>query len=309
MKKILVYRIGSLGDSIVALPALLYLRAKHPNSKFYLLTDKSKTRVGSQEIFKIYNIFHKYFYYSKKSELFQMFHKLRKYNFDLVYNLAPDRNRLQKFLDFFYFKTLAKGNYYFDKSKKLNIEEFKRLLSICDNKADFKDYIPMNNLNSTRNNIVFCCGSKKQDYQWNIENYAKIGKFINHCFPKDKIIFMGDKYDYLKSQQIIDKINNGINYCGKYNIIKSIRLFETIKFYFGENTGNMHMAGLSGCKSIALDNYRFPVKVWRPLTKSVQIFPKHKCSYINNVCMIHSNNCVNSIEPKMVIKEIKNFIK
>jgi len=308
MKNVLVFRIGSLGDSIVTLPTLFYLKKKYPDANFFLLTNRANGKINVRQIFQLYKFFAKYFFYHSKNNALFLLPKINSYKFDLIFNLAPNRNQLQKIFDFIYFKLLVGcKKYYSDTKPNRNIPEYKRLLNITNAKNNFIEYLPKIKLKK-KNNIVFCCGSKKINYQWEIEKYIQIGKHINKIYPKEKIIFLGDKNDYQKSQQIINQINNGINFCGKLTIKKSIILFSKVKFYFGEDTGTMHLAGLAGCPVVAFFNYRNPSKKWLPLSKTFQIFPSKICYYKNDFCLVHQNQCVKTISYKKTIQGLDKLI-
>jgi heptosyltransferase III len=104
-KRILVYRIGSLGDTIVALPALWALKQNYPDTAFYLLSDNQmgQGRVASQSLFEGSDIFDGYISYpihrgfwSRWAVPFQwlrLLRTLRTGRFDAVAYLAPSRRR------------------------------------------------------------------------------------------------------------------------------------------------------------------------------------------------------------------------
>ena len=118
--KILVYRIGSLGDNLVALPAIHAVRRQFPNSPIYHLGSifPSSGRVVGAEVFENSGLFKGYFVYpsptgfTRFQKIFSFFHffklwiflKLEK--FDILVYLAPsNRSGRQLRRDKFFFSS------------------------------------------------------------------------------------------------------------------------------------------------------------------------------------------------------------
>jgi heptosyltransferase-3 len=103
--RILVYRIGSLGDTIVALPSMWALKKNYPDAAYYLLSEKKigSERVASRSLFEGSNIFEGYFSYPVYSGFWWRFAQpfrwlrllwtLRQGHFDIVAYLAPSSRR------------------------------------------------------------------------------------------------------------------------------------------------------------------------------------------------------------------------
>lgn len=73
-KNILVYRIGHLGDTIVALPAFWEIRKKYPNSKMTLLTNsdsKNKNYVMAKSVLPQNGLFNEYLTYDNSEDKFK----------------------------------------------------------------------------------------------------------------------------------------------------------------------------------------------------------------------------------------------
>src|ERR1035441_1057995 len=118
--KILVFRIGSLGDNLIAIPSFWAVKETFPNSEITLLSNKhfdSKLVLG-QEVFDGSNLFSTYLQYPGGSrfvdKLLRPFHiailwfsiKIKK--FDVLVYLAPSlRNGKQINRDSFFFKSIG----------------------------------------------------------------------------------------------------------------------------------------------------------------------------------------------------------
>ena len=113
IKKILVFRIGQLGDTIVALPAMHAVRKHFPEAWIVLLSDRhtGKGYVLAEDLLFKMGLFDDFISYeanldgSNPRKLLELLPGLRQRRFDLLVYLAPrTRTRLQVWRDLFFFK-------------------------------------------------------------------------------------------------------------------------------------------------------------------------------------------------------------
>lgn len=105
-RKILVFRIGQLGDTIVALPAIQVIRNQFPNAHITLLCDKhpKKAYVLASDLFQGTNLFDDFLYYpvTGPGEIPRPWHmitllaSIRKRRFDTLVYLAPSARTNQQ---------------------------------------------------------------------------------------------------------------------------------------------------------------------------------------------------------------------
>ena len=122
-KNILIYRIGQLGDTLVALPAIYEIISKHNNCNFILLTDRytnGHSYVSSWDIISPMNIIDEVIFYDPKDlnffeklyQFLQLIRYLSNLNFQFTYTLVQRTNKLSLLRDFIFFTLIAgKGNY------------------------------------------------------------------------------------------------------------------------------------------------------------------------------------------------------
>ena len=116
MRRILVYRIGLLGDTIIALPAFWAIRNFFKNSYLCLLSDShsNSSYISSVEILPKKGLFDEFITYEAcirgynyKYSL-KLFNKLRNKNFDTLVYLAPRlRKKIQIYRDLIFFKLVG----------------------------------------------------------------------------------------------------------------------------------------------------------------------------------------------------------
>ncbi len=130
-ERILVYRIGQLGDTIVALPAMWSIRKEFPNAHMALLSDSHPKSgyVSATDLLDGAGIFDEYIGYPVKTGLRQtiegwrLIRQLQKRRFDTLAYLAPsNRSPRQIARDRWFFKTAGIHNF-------LGMDEFPELPS------------------------------------------------------------------------------------------------------------------------------------------------------------------------------------
>lgn len=107
-KNILVYRIGHLGDTIIALPAFREIKKRFPEAKITLLTNcdgKNKNYVTAKNILPEKGLFDSYITYDNSAVniarigvFTKLFFDLKKRKFDCLYYLST-RNRTDRQID------------------------------------------------------------------------------------------------------------------------------------------------------------------------------------------------------------------
>jgi ADP-heptose:LPS heptosyltransferase len=119
--RILVYRIGSLGDTIVALPAFCAVRENFPNAFVALLNNahEDSKRVMAQSVLPSEGLFDAWLTYptgfsgtASLKERLKLLFELRSYKFDTLVYLAPRlRTRKQVKRDLFFFRLAGIQNF------------------------------------------------------------------------------------------------------------------------------------------------------------------------------------------------------
>lgn len=113
IKNILVFRVGQLGDTIVALPAMWAVREHFPGAQITLLSDyhSGTDYVLSEDLLSRSGIFDDFIFYeaslegSNPTKLIKLLPELRRRRFDMLVYLAPRvRTRWQVRRDLFFFR-------------------------------------------------------------------------------------------------------------------------------------------------------------------------------------------------------------
>jgi ADP-heptose:LPS heptosyltransferase len=330
VKKILIYRVGTLGDNITAMPSIYNIIENYSNSQIDLLYSS-----GGNDALSIDKLIEKSYFseiinyndHSKK-DLIKLL-KSKKYSLiiELPSNLSTFFKNLRNMFYFRFFVGIKSGFGW----KVSTIILFKRMQDKCivfDNEIDRLQNILKDNdlkINNTNfilkrlnnegqlyekhniygdNNIAITVGAKRKQNQWPIEYFQKVVYFIleRGC----TIYIIGGKEDIETSSKL--KINEKlINLCGRLTPIESSSILKKCKLLITNDTGVMHLAYAVDVPIIALFSaWQYDGKWYPPHNKSNKVLRDHnvKCKLcFNDKCK--DNICMKNIKPQEIINELK----
>jgi ADP-heptose:LPS heptosyltransferase len=275
MKKILVYRTGSIGDTVIALPAFWSIRKNFPEAEITLLSNGENDESILAKKVLPQNIFDKYIAYPNIKKLISFGLKLRKEKFEAVFYLMNRQRELIRVKrDILFFKScgikkiigtdyLLKNNIKNPNKRPLNsIESERKYLTHClkynsltiinkiykeldlaltiEEKQTAKNWIYKNCL-SNKKLIAIMPDSNWTSKNWAEENYIEVVKRLiieKNVFP----IVFGGKQDVEKGNRLINAWQIGANACGQLGIRGDAALLEHCSLYLGNDTGTMHLA-------------------------------------------------------------------
>lgn len=343
MSNILVYRIGSLGDALVSLPAVHKIRFQHPDSKITLLTNQpTNGLVSSWDILKHSGVFDSVLYYRPDNifDIFGLLIKLRLKSPSILYYLAPVRSASQISRDRKYFGSLGgiQKLIGFDQAEKASVcgnhempeKEATRLLRISNPTALLNHEVVTQLLNIPEANqldaltilaeckistidklIAIVPGSKMSSKRWPVENYVSTCQRLLEDYPDLKFITLGssDEFD-LCSQFTTNLGSSAVNLAGKTSIMTSASLLQSAQLYLGNDTGTMHLAAVLGTPCVALFSARDIPGKWYPFGKEHTIFQKETtcAGCMLTDCTEHDIECLRAISVDEVYDRVKNVL-
>jgi ADP-heptose:LPS heptosyltransferase len=336
INKILIFRVGELGDNICAIPAINIIKNNFLDSKIEILTSVGEKNTISFESLLKGGIVDKYIDYTniEKKDLFKLI-KYKKY--DLIIQLPQNMATLyQQLRDMLFFK-LCRIPYgfgwkinsdlflrkYQDKCINKNSEnEVDRLITnLIDNgliKYDKKyplnikkkdmdavqNKLVINEITDKNKNISLVIGAKIYPKEWGINNFKIISNyFISLGY---NILLIGGKEDKGKAEYLLDKCKGSIyNFCGIFTPIQSILMLQNSRLTLTNDTGPMHMSVSVNTPVVALFSSWSYDKKWFPdNSNSIVIRKELECSICydrscsNNICMqnISTNEVIEAME-------------
>lgn len=270
VKNILIFRTGSIGDNVVALPSINAVRECFPNAKITILTSTGNTSYVSFENIASPELYDSVINYSGNT-LFSVRNEIRN-KYDLVIELPQFLHSIKtstRNMIFFRFYCKIKSGFgwqvsnvnLFKKTQEKNVlykNEVSILSSIISNylKINFKSRYKFNINNNDKLKVedlidsllsksisgfnVLIIGANYPKNRWPLENFIQIANksYLLNSMPS---IIVGSDNDN-KLLEGVSLTDNIVNLCGKLTIGQTAYLLSKAKKVFSNDTGPMHIA-------------------------------------------------------------------
>jgi heptosyltransferase III len=303
VKNVLVFRIGSLGDTLVAVPALWVLREHFPEARFTLLCDRqSRKLVLAADVLDCSGLIDDFLTYpfrgSKLTRFLdgaRLWWRLRSRHFDALVYLAPSqRNRRQVRRDRLFFKTLGVkrligmefGNPYQPKKPGCPLPESPREADLLlarlassgipipapgEGKATVGpgDDTELDNVlaglpsDERRPWIALCLGGKVPANKWPRERYVEVAQRLIDKFGVWPVV-LGGPEDRESGEAVVGSCRTGYNLAGRLSLQGSLAALHRCRLYLGNDTGTMHMAAAASVPCVGVFSSRNPPGLWHP---------------------------------------------
>ena len=335
-EKILIIRLSSIGDVLLATPLIRILRKRFPGSKIdfvikeqfkelislhpYLdtiytyqkeATDNSlkeiKQRIKAQKYDVIFDI-HKNFrsHYLRTGSKAEHIYKFKKFIFKrwLLVHLKID----------LYKRIIPVYQRYIDSGRKLGIEYDEQGLDI---------FIP-DSIRNTINNawdkipgskddlvIGIAPGASLMTKRWPVEGFRTIIEQLLETYPQARILLFGDKNDQAITRELMSNENSRIfDVAGKYSLLETAALLDYCDLVVTNDTGLMHLASALKKKVVAIFGSTTEQLGFFPCNKEAIVIQNNKlkcrpCSHVGRQeCPKKHFKCMLEISDADVLKAI-----
>jgi ADP-heptose:LPS heptosyltransferase len=346
VKKILIYRLGSLGDTIMVLPCFRRIREVYPDAHITVLTNKpvaSKAAPLDAVIggIGLYDDLIEYPVHTRNpSALYRIQRKVKKGQFDLVINLNAPRTALVSRRDRLFFtsagirnligftdgedfepvKDLSTGLY---EPEALRIARRLAPIGIPDISGDeywdlkFTDQEEKQTTSvlsplSGSAFITIGLGTKQETNHWGTDRWKMLVAALCQRYPAIWIVAIGapDEYDEVARLQPVAG-NRFLNLCGKASPRVAASVIKRARLYIGHDSGPIHMAGAVGTPLVGIYSARNVPGLWYPRGKDNRILwhqvPCTGCQ--RTVCYDQQRRCIRSIMVEEVIDAVAGFMQ
>jgi ADP-heptose:LPS heptosyltransferase len=300
---ILVYRTGSLGDTVVSLPALWAIRRGHPNAHLVLLTNTSpaERRIGPWDILEKTGLFSEVVFYTSFARGFTgmsascaLGARIRRLRPSILYYLAPTpRTGMQAFRDSVFFRRLCGIRHCFGLQATNNwvgkrdgagpipvIPEFLRLLRVVGGAAGDTGFpIPIDNEDRRcidllwqraaiplgAKVIALAPGAATSVARWPQENYRALAQRLLSKFPDSYLLVVGGPDESRTAQELREKLGPRIvNGTARLSVWQSAEAICRCSLFVGNDSGAMHVAAMMGVRCVAVFSARAHPGMWEP---------------------------------------------
>jgi heptosyltransferase-3 len=334
-KKILIYRLGSLGDTIMALPCFHLIKERYPQADITLLTNKPVANkaapleavLGEKSYF-----FNRIIDYPVGTRnpllLLLILLKIRALGIDTMVNLAAARTGESSRRDRRFFRLAGIKNMIGFPSAEDFITDINPLTGLYDWEAnrltkrleelgriDLGDQrywdlkLDENETGAARAALVsfpedsrfiaISAGTKMQSKDWGIKNWQGLIKKLSLSLKDEwKLIMIGAAEEYALSETCLQGWEGeSLNLCGKISPRVSAAVIARAALFIGHDSGPMHIAGCVGTPCIAVFAAISLPRQWFPRgERNHIIYHQTGCAgCMLQVCIEEQKKCILSI--------------
>lgn len=346
--KALVYRPGSLGDTLVSLPAIAAIRRQYPDHRLTLLTESQvagSTRVSPWTILKETGWFDDvHFYVVRPASAADRLHnvslamRLRAAGFGDIFSLAPPRTRRQLSVDSTIFRGVVGARRYHAARRpawppapttELVEHEGLRLLRIVDPGAsgaalrDFRLAVPdtdraigrgvLNDLGVRPNHVLVgvAPGSGRSATAWPAERFAAVGSALLREFGDIVLLAIGGSSEQMLCEELCAAWGpRSHNLAGRLSVFGSASVLSECATFIGNDSGPTHLAAMVGIPCVAIFSARNAPGQWEPLGRHhVVIEDRPECAgCMLDDCVHEAKKCLTRIDTGRVVREAMSLI-
>lgn len=310
-KRILVFRIGSLGDTCVAIPAFRLIRHSFENSEIRVLTNfpvgKGIKAAPLKMVLGESGLVDGYFEYppgmSNWKDTGRCASELRKWCPDVLIYLMPKRGRRQLLRDYLFFRFGVGVEKIVGLSFDSNANawewnatlhrfepEAHRLLrnltelgevdlssrSVWDLGIQPGEIIQVRHLlvnwPGAPDYIVCGMGTKFDTKDWGEDRWEEWTKRLAGDYPRLGLVLIGVKDEYDRSERVARHwCGPALNLCGKLSPRESAEVLRHARCFAGHDSGPMHLAAAVGTPCVAVFSAQDKPGIWFPYGEQHQV--------------------------------------
>jgi len=341
LRRILVYRLGSLGDTIVALPALHLIARAYPDAERWMLTNFNINEKAAPvaQVLNGTGLIHNYIEYPIGTRnlrtLIKLREKIRQLRPDVLLYLTESRSLLKTLRDALFFRWCGlrrligvpyiadlrtcqrseDGMYEYEGARLTrcirelgdaqldNMDSFNLVLSTDERQAAQAALAPL----SSRPLLAVSIGAKVDVKDWGDQNWSVLISRLSETFPVCGLVMVGAGVERDRSEMLAKNWNGAfINLCGKLTVRESAAVLEHCHLFVGHDSGPMHLAAAVGTPCVGIFSSRSLPGVWFPYGKQHRVIYHHiECQgCVLNDCMIRHKSCINSITVDEVLRQV-----
>ncbi len=345
---LLIFRIGSIGDTSIALPALWQIKRQFRTAYIHILTNFPVSTSGKEsplsQIIDGTGIADSYLEYPAGQlglhELLRMRAKIRALHVQMLIYLMPTRSFTQLLRDWLFFKACgikqiiglkfsknAQSRRY-DQASGLWEHEANRLgrlidqfgsINLSDSHALQLALTPAETSKARECLSVLCdrpffamsVGTKVAAKDWGEENWVELTRQLSTLYLEYGLVFIGSHDEFDRCQRVANHWPQvTLNLCGKLSPRVSAAVLGKAALFIGHDSGPMHLAASVVTPVVAIFSARNKPGEWYPLGAGHRVlYNKIDCFGCSlDVCSVHQNKCILGITVSSVVNAVAEIL-
>jgi heptosyltransferase III len=341
---VLVYRIGSLGDSVIALPAFHLIRQAFPLARITVLTNVPvHTKAPPLDaLLGNTGLFDDVLAYPVQLRGPGDIRRLRKQiaarSFHTVVSLAPARGRSRSVRDWLFFRSCGIRRIIGIPFRRADLVclaeagtdryewEAKRLVRrvSCLGKVDCREKawwdlrlgnvegIAAERLLASRGVappfLAVSAGTKVEVKDWGERNWRELLARLNVICPGFGLVAMGSTEESDRATRLLGEwVGPSANFCGRSAPRVSAAILKRAVLFVGHDSGPMHLAACVGTPCVAIFSARAYPGQWFPRGDNHStLYHRTPCFGCElEVCARHGKKCISSITVDEVLRAVQ----
>ena len=337
VKRVLIYRIGSLGDTVVALPSLHLIARHYAGAEVCMLTNfpvHAKAPAAAAVLGES-GLVQGYMRYTAGTrnplEMWKLCRQIRAWRPDVLVYLMPMRSPKSVLRDRIFFRLCgvkkivglpgeAELRHDFDASTGLYESEAHRLARTVRELGDARVEdlasweLLMQEAERERARealaelgamplLVCAPGTKMPCKDWGREKWRDLLARLGRRYTGHALVFAGSQGEYEECAWIGEGWpGRTLNLCGQLSPREVVPLLEKAEIYMGADSGQMHLAAAAGTSCVCVFAARNLPGVWFPAGKGHEVL-YHRVDCLNcglEVCEREAMKCIRSISVEEV---------
>ena len=332
IRKVLIYRLGSLGDTVVALPCFHLIARCFPHAERVLLTNfpVHTKAAATAAVLGDSGLVHGYMRYTvgtrRIGELLRLTREIRRFRPDVLVYLMPMRPWRNVLRDRIFFWNAGvrrvvglpgewELKHRFDASTGLYEPEARRLARAISalgeahpeemanwdlRLSDAERQAAVAALGTLAGRRLIACGpgTKMQAKDWGQDRWRELLARLRVKYPEHGLVLIGAQEDYVVSEHSAEKwTGSKMNLCGRLTPRETAAVLEGAEVFLGPDSGPMHLAASVGVRCvIAFSAHGLP-GVWYPAGRQHQIvYHQPECFGCGlETCIAMKKKCMTSV--------------
>lgn len=346
LRRVLIYRLGSLGDTVVALPALRLIACAFPNAERWMLTNfsiSSKAAPMSQ-VLNGTGLVQGYIEYPigirHPRALLKLRNDIRRLRPDVLIYLMESRSLFKTLRDAWFFRLcdirrLIGIPYTVDMRTCRNLGndlyEFegarlaRRIRELGDARLDDPFAFDLKLIAAERETarsaldplagtplLGASIGAKVDVKDWGDKNWSALLNRLGKYLPGWGLVIVGAEVERSRSDALLNHWPGpSLNLCGRLTVRESAAALECCRLFVGHDSGPMHLAAAVGTPCVAIFSARNLPGVWFPYGEQHRVvYHSVACRDCRlEVCDKYQKRCIASISVDEVFNATMELVK
>jgi len=341
-EKVLVFHIGSLGDTLVSLPARTLMREQCPGASITMLHAVTAAVVASPEQILQASGLIDDFEHSPvvrgtldrlTASLRLWFQLVRKRYGTVIYLMRGDRPQLSVFRDWLFFTAcliprrigffaFRSAEWFVNESGQsyhhadMLIRRVRNNRHIREHAGPYRMHLPEEAHSQARKTlsalrhypvrrpVAVCPGCKQPANSWPTERFIEICRRLRQ--RGFDVLVLGGPAEVPLGKQICRAVDGILDFCGQTSVLESAAMMAECAFVIGLDTGTTHLAAAVGTPCVALYGAKNIPGTWTPLgDQHITLRQSPPCSGCGQeTCAVPGHPCMTSIEIEMTWRAV-----